>query len=185
MWVDMLIVLSYLGLVRFLFKWYSPTLIKDAQLTKRIQVFWKWLAVKKQSGLSTPFGTKWRKPSTGLNVYSSSCVKLMTSLALSFNEQIIQICIQETSCNLKLLSFWEKHIIVIIVPNFYRAISMDSPPSKGRHLSERTGLGERDTDESIPQGKERNLIGSYCSCPPNGLTYLGNLFLGKPTGSNW
>lgn len=78
------------------------------------------------------------------------------------------------------------HIIVITVPNFYRALPMDFLPK--RQTLVRTSKSEerrnREEGEKYSLGKgEKN--GGYCNCQPNGVTCLGNLFLGKPTGSNW
>lgn len=68
-----------------------------------------------------------------------------------------------------------------MVPNFYRRNISGFFSLEDRHSSEQAGLGKREGKIFL---RKRWKIGSYCNCQPNGLTCLGNLFLGKLTGSN-
>lgn len=70
--------------------------------------------------------------------------------------------------------------MVVIIPNFYRSLSMDVFSPKGRHSSEQAGLGEKGNTKAVGKyslGKMLK-IKSYCNCQPSGLTCPGNLCAG-------
>lgn len=67
---------------------------------------------------------------------------------------------QETSCNLKLQGFyfWERHIMVVIIPNFHTSVGVFPPI--GRHSSEQAGLGEKGNTKAVGKyslGKRKKL----------------------------